>query len=160
MAKKIMVVDDDPQIRGFGHSFLSGAGCWEQGGQVSVLPVTGRIGPGGDFDTTDPKRFDHTQYASRYAHEGEVGQAGYYRVRLTDYGGIDAEATAKVRAAAERYTFAAGQAEGHVLVNVGQANERHAVIGRCPYAAQAGREIHPVGRDGLERRESLIVLHG
>ena len=32
---------DDPQIRGFGHSFLSGAGCWEQGGQVSVLPVTG-----------------------------------------------------------------------------------------------------------------------
>ena len=120
---------DDPQIRGFGHSFLSGAGCWEQGGQVSVLPVTGRIGPGGDFDTTDPKRFDHTQYASRYAHEGEVGQAGYYRVRLTDYGGIDAEATAKVRAAAERYTFAAGQPEGHVLVNVGQANERHAVIG-------------------------------
>ena len=38
--------------------------------------------------------------------------------------------------------------------------ERHAVIGRCPYAAQAGREIHPVGREGLERRESLIVIHG
>ena len=42
---------DDPKIRGFGHSFLSGAGCWEQGGQVSVLPVTGTIAPGGDFDT-------------------------------------------------------------------------------------------------------------
>ncbi|MGH8039630.1 MAG: GH92 family glycosyl hydrolase, partial [Stenotrophomonas sp.] len=42
---------DDPKIRGFGHSFLSGAGCWEQGGQVSVLPVTGSIGPGGYFDT-------------------------------------------------------------------------------------------------------------
>ena len=38
--------------------------------------------------------------------------------------------------------------------------ERHAVIGRCPHAAQAGREIHPVGREGLERRESLIVIHG
>ena len=23
---------DDPKIHGFGHSFLSGAGCWEQGG--------------------------------------------------------------------------------------------------------------------------------
>jgi len=120
---------DDPQIRGFGHSFISGAGCWEQGGQVSVLPVTGRIGPGGDFDTADAKGFDHRAYGSRYTHDGEVGQAGYYRVRLTDYGGIDAEATALVRAAAERYTFPAGAARGHVLVNVGQANERHSVIG-------------------------------
>ena len=66
---------DDPQIRGFGHSFLSGAGCWEQGGQVSVLPVTGRIGPGGDFDTADPKAFDHKRYGSRYRHDGENGQA-------------------------------------------------------------------------------------
>lgn len=67
---------DDPQIRGFGHSFVSGAYCWEQGGQVSVLPVIGRIGRGGDFDTADPKAFDHKRYGSRYAHEGEVGQAG------------------------------------------------------------------------------------
>ena len=50
---------DDEKIRGFGHSFLSGAGCWEQGGQVSVLPVTGSIGPGGDFDTGNAKQFDH-----------------------------------------------------------------------------------------------------
>ena len=119
---------DDPQIRGFGHSFLSGAGCWEQGGQVSVLPVTGRIGPGGEFDTGDAKAFDHKRYGSRYRHEGENGQAGYYKVRLTDYGGIDAEATALTRAAAERYTFSS-RGEGHVLVNVAQANERHAVTG-------------------------------
>ncbi|WP_433853394.1 GH92 family glycosyl hydrolase [Stenotrophomonas nitritireducens] len=120
---------DDEKIRGFGHSFVSGAGCWEQGGQVSVLPVTGSIGPGGDFDTADAKRFDHKRYASAYTHEGEVGQAGYYKVRLTDYGGIDVEATARTRAAAERYTFSAGSGQGHVLVNLGQANERHSVIG-------------------------------
>ncbi|MEA5668220.1 GH92 family glycosyl hydrolase [Stenotrophomonas sp. MH1] len=120
---------DDEKIRGFGHSFISGAGCWEQGGQVSVLPVTGSIGPGGDFDTRDAKRFDHKSYASAYAHDGEVGQAGYYKVRLTDYGGIDVETTARTRAAAERYTFTAGSGLGHVLVNVGQANERHSVIG-------------------------------
>lgn len=120
---------DDEKIRGFGHSFISGAGCWEQGGQVSVLPVTGSIGPGGDFDTADAKRFDHKRYASAYTHEGEVGQAGYYKVRLTDYGGIDVEATARTRAAAERYAFSAGSGQGHVLVNLGQANERHSVIG-------------------------------
>lgn len=119
---------DDPQIRGFGHSFLSGAGCWEQGGQVSVLPVTGRIGPGGEFDTGDPKAFDHTRYGARYQHDGERGQAGYYKVRLTDYGGIDAEATALTRAAAERYTFFTS-GDGHVLVNIGQANARHTVTG-------------------------------
>lgn len=120
---------DDPKIRGFGHSFLSGAGCWEQGGQVSVLPVTGSIGKGGDFNTDDAKSFDHKRYASSYTHDGEIGQAGYYKVRLTGYGGIDAEATARTRAAAERYTFPVDAGTGHVLVNVGQANERHSVIG-------------------------------
>ena len=120
---------DDEKIRGFGHSFISGAGCWEQGGQLSMLPVTGTIGPGGDFDTADAKSFDHRKYASAYTHDGEIGQAGYYKVRLTSYGGIDVETTAHTRAAAERYTFAAGQDTGQVLVNVGQANERHSVIG-------------------------------
>lgn len=120
---------DDETIRGFGRSFISGAGCWEQGGQVSVLPVTGSIAPGGAFDTTKANSFDHKAYAARYTHDGEVGHAGYYRVRLTDYGGIDVEATALTRAAADRYTFAAGQTQGHVLINVSQANERHRVVG-------------------------------
>jgi len=119
----------DVRIRGFGHSFLSGAGCWEQGGQLSVLPVTGRIGPGGDFDTAKPGSFDHKRYAAEYSHDGEVGQAGYYKVKLTSYGGITAEATALTRAAAERYTFAAGSGTGHLLLNLGQANERHSVVG-------------------------------
>lgn len=118
---------DDPKIRGFGHFFLSGAGCWEQGGQVSVLPVTGTIGPGAAFDTGKAESFDQTRYASSYSHDGEIGQAGYYKVRLSDYGGIDAETTALTRAAAERYTFSAGK-QGHILVNLGQANERHRVI--------------------------------
>jgi len=121
---------DEEKIFGFGHSFVSGGGCWEQGGQVSVLPVTGTIAPGGEFDITDSKTtFDHRRYGARYTHDGEIGQAGYYKVRLTDYGGIDAEATALTRAAAERYTFAADQTSGHILVNVSQANSRHRVIG-------------------------------
>ncbi|MFT7722887.1 MAG: GH92 family glycosyl hydrolase [Roseateles sp.] len=119
----------DPRIRGFGHSYVSGAGCWEQGGQLQVLPVTGRIGPGGDFDTAKAESFDYKRYAAEYRHEGEVGQAGYYKVQLTSYGGITAEATALTRAAAERYTFAAGTPAGHLLLNLGQANQRHSVVG-------------------------------
>ncbi|WMW80024.1 GH92 family glycosyl hydrolase [Undibacterium cyanobacteriorum] len=119
----------DPKIRGFGHFFLSGAGCWEQGGQLSVLPVTGSIGPGGDFDTSKANSFDHKKYASNYTHDGEVGTAGYFKMQLTSYGGITAENTALTRVAAERYTFAANQNSGHILVNVGQANERHSVAG-------------------------------
>jgi predicted alpha-1,2-mannosidase len=119
----------DKRIRGFGHSFLSGAGCWEQGGQLSVLPVTGKIGPGGDFDTKKADSFNHKTYAAEYSHDGEVGQAGYYKVQLTSYGGITAESTALTRAAAERYTFAPGAGTGHLLLNLGQANERHSVVG-------------------------------
>ncbi|MDP3785886.1 MAG: glycoside hydrolase family 92 protein, partial [Undibacterium sp.] len=119
----------DPKIRGFGHFFLSGAGCWEQGGQLSVLPVTGTIADGGDFDIAKTDSFNHKKYGATYTHEGEIGEAGYFKVNLTSYGGISAESTALTRAAAERYTFAPSTQQGHVLVNVGQANERHSVVG-------------------------------
>lgn len=132
---------DEARIRGFGHSFLSGAGCWEQGGHVSVLPVIGSIGPGKQFDTRRPESFDHRRYAARSTHDGEVGRAGYYRTRLVDYGGIDVEATALTRAAAERYTFAGSAESGHILVNVGQANERHQVV---------SSDIHVVGDNAVE----------
>ena len=139
---------DDPKIRGFGHSFVSGAGCWEQGGQVAVLPVTGTIGPGGDFDTDDKRAapFDYKAYASAYTHQGEVGQAGYYKVLLTDRGGIDAEMTALTRAAAERYSFAANAKTGHLLVNLGQANEKHEVV---------GSDIQVVGDRAVEGRHGV-----
>ncbi|WP_372907259.1 GH92 family glycosyl hydrolase [Saccharopolyspora indica] len=118
---------DDTRIKGFGHFFLSGAGCWEQGGLISTLPTTGSIGAGQghDFDINKPAAFDQEQYAAAYTHDGEVGDAGYYRTRLTDYGGIDVEATADTRVGVERYTFERGPA--HVFLNVGQANERNPV---------------------------------
>lgn len=117
---------DDDKIRGFGHSFISGAGCWEQGGQLSILPVSGTIGTGAFAQAQD---FDQTKYAAKYTHTGEIGSAGYYKVHLADYGGIDAETTALTRSAAERYTFPPTTKEGVILVNAGQANEKHGVIG-------------------------------
>ncbi len=67
---------DDEKSRGFGHSFISGAGCWEQRGQVSVLPVTGLIAPGGDFDTGHAHQFAHKPYASPTTPAGRQGQPG------------------------------------------------------------------------------------
>jgi predicted alpha-1,2-mannosidase len=106
---------DDPVICGFGHFFLSGAGCAQQGGLVSILPTTGPV-----------KTFSHFQYASPYSHDGEVGRPGYYRVRLTGYGGITVESTATTRAGIERFTFPAG-GPWNVLINVGQANRKEPV---------------------------------
>ena len=142
---------DDEKIFGFGHSFISGAGCWEQGGQIAVLPVTGTIKPGGDFDTRDPKSFSFQKYGSRYTHDGEIGQAGYYKVRLTDRGGIDAEATALTRASAERYTFPVDARTGHVLVNVSQANAKHRVI---------GSQVHVVGDRVVEGKVTTVSFCG
>lgn len=126
----------DKKIRGFGHFFLSGAGCFEQGGLISILPVTGEIGAGAKFafDTTNPETFDQTRYASAYDHAGEIGQPGYYKVHLTadsnrHVGGIDAETTALARVGAERYTFSADAgARANVLVNLGQATIRHRIL--------------------------------
>jgi len=119
----------DSKIRGFGHFFLSGAGCFEQGGLVSVLPTTGAIGADKNaaFDTTLPDTFDQTRYAAAFSHAGEIGKPGYYKVRLTDYGGIDAETSALTRVGAERYTFPATE-QAHILVNLGQATLRHRIL--------------------------------
>lgn len=108
---------DDPLIRGFGHFFLSGAGCAQQGGLVSILPTTGPIGPS----------FNHKRYGSPFTHEGEVGKPGYLRIRLTGYGGITVESTASTRVGVERFTFPAS-GPWHVLVNVGQANNKEPVF--------------------------------
>lgn len=113
---------DDTTVRGFGHSYLSGAGCWEQGGLLSVLPTTGEVGPGKSFDTSNGRTFDHTRYAATLTHDGEIGTAGYYRTRLTSSGGIDVEATASTRVGVQRYTFPA-TGNANVFLNTGQANQ-------------------------------------
>ena len=38
--------------------------------------------------------------------------------------------------------------------------EGRAVVGRGPDGRKSRREVHPVGRQGLERRQSLVVVHG
>ena len=118
----------DTAIRGFGTVNLSGAHMAEQG-QVSTLPVVGKVGPGATLDSTQPVTFDQTRYAAPYTHDGEVGQPGYYRTTLTPTSGdITVETTASTRVGVQRYTFPKTQ-DANVFINVGQAATSANVVG-------------------------------
>ena len=74
-------------IEGFSFLHMSGVGWYGEFGNFQVMP--------GDV----PK--------SRFSHDEEVAQAGYYRVRLPD-AGVVAELTASARAGLIRFTYEKG----------------------------------------------------
>ncbi len=100
---------------GFAHGSLSGVGCPELGG-IITMPTVGDICP------------NRAAHGSEYT--DEVAEAGYYATTYTRYG-IRAEATATTRAAVERYTFTEG-GEANILIDMGTAlsNESGAMIRR------------------------------
>jgi predicted alpha-1,2-mannosidase len=100
----------DPTILGFSHTHFSGAGHSDLG-DVLVTPIAGdvRIEPG---DADKPL----SGYRSRFSHDTERAEPGYYAVTLADYG-VRAELTATTRVGLHRYTFPAGK-PAHVLVDL------------------------------------------
>jgi predicted alpha-1,2-mannosidase len=101
---------NDPTILGFSHTHFSGAGHSDLG-DVLVVPISGevRLEPG------DPDK-PSSGYRSRFSHDTEQAQPGYYAVTLSDYG-VRAELTATTRVGLHRYTFPAGS-PAHVLVDL------------------------------------------
>ena len=112
---------EDARIYGFSTQSISGAGCWEQGGVLPIQPTTGEVGPGKAFNTSQAQTFNYRNYGSTYTHEGEVGEAGYYRTMLTSFGGINVETTATPRVGVQRYTFPETP-NANLFFNSGQAN--------------------------------------
>lgn len=98
----------DGHIRGFSTIHLSGVGC-RIGGDLPVLPTTG-----------DVAQTDNARYAAAFSHRDESARPGYYRVRMSSYGGITAELTATAHTGRQRYTFPATQ-KANVLFNTGQS---------------------------------------
>ncbi|MGH8137015.1 MAG: GH92 family glycosyl hydrolase [Steroidobacteraceae bacterium] len=100
----------DPTILGFSHTHFSGAGHSDLG-DVLVTPISGevRLEPG---DADKPL----SGYRSRFSHDTERAEPGYYAVTLSDYG-VRAELTATARVGLHRYTFPAGK-PAHVLVDL------------------------------------------
>jgi len=100
----------DTSLLGFSHTHFSGSGHSDLG-DVLVMPIAGdvKLEPG---DAAQPG----SGYRSRFSHDSEVVQAGYYAVTLSDYG-VRAELTAGRRIGWHRYTFPAGK-PAHVLLDL------------------------------------------
>ena len=97
----------DSTIAGFSHTHLSGTGAGDLY-DISFMPVT------------LPWREEDSSLGihSRFSHDSERAEAGYYRVTLADYG-IGVELTATERCGLQRYTFP--KAQSAVILNLRKA---------------------------------------
>jgi predicted alpha-1,2-mannosidase len=90
----------DNVIYGFSHTHLSGTGISDYG-DILLMPTVGEVYLNAlDGDQTA------RGYASRFSHQNETAQPGYYRVKLDD-DNISVELTATERAGLHRYTYPA-----------------------------------------------------
>ena len=101
---------EDTTILGFSHTHFSGAGHSDLG-DFLVQPIAGDV-------KLEPGEIDvpHSGYRSRFRHETEKAEPGYYAVTLDDYG-VRAELTATTRVGVHRYTFPADQ-PAHLLMDL------------------------------------------
>ena len=102
---------EDTTILGFSHTHFSGAGHSDLG-DVLLMPLSGENVPlePGDPEKTQPG------YRSRFSHEREHAEPGYYSVFLQD-AEVNAELTASERVGVHRYTFVK-VAKRHLLLDL------------------------------------------
>ncbi|WP_295202388.1 GH92 family glycosyl hydrolase [uncultured Chryseobacterium sp.] len=101
---------EDKTIVGFSATHFSGTGHSDLG-DFLIMPTTGplQLNPG---TASNPEK----GYRSRFSHQNEKAEAGYYRVQLDDER-ILAELTATARTGVHRYTFPkSGQA--HIIFDL------------------------------------------
>ena len=91
----------DNEIIGFGHTHLSGTGIGDLG-DIALLPVS-----------------DDKQASTIFSHDNETVKPGYYAVKLTNPG-VNVELTATNRVGFHRYTFAEGQKQNLLAIDLKQ----------------------------------------
>jgi predicted alpha-1,2-mannosidase len=100
---------DDNTIMGFSHTHLSGTGASDML-DLLLVPRTGDVvlDPGAD---PGARKNPEGTYRSRFSHEDEKGEPGYYSVLTQSSGGakIRTELTATERTGMARFTFPAGE---------------------------------------------------
>ncbi len=100
----------DSTIFGFSHTHFSGTGHSDLG-DFLVMPTTGTL----NLEPGDAAR-KTKGFNSLFSHENEFAEAGYYKVRLDDYG-ILAELTASERVGFHRYTFPKSDS-AHIILDM------------------------------------------
>lgn len=101
---------EDKTITGFSHTHFSGTGHSDLG-DFLIMPTTGqlKLNPG---TASNPE----SGYRSRFSHNDEISEAGYYKVKLQDYN-ILAELTATTRVGVHRYTFPKSD-QSHIILDL------------------------------------------
>ena len=104
---------NDKTIVGFSHTHLSGTGHSDLS-DFLVMPTVGELhlNPG----TADKPE---SGYRSRFSHETEKAEPGYYRVRLDDYK-INAELTTTTHVGFHQYTFPESK-DAHIILDMNHA---------------------------------------
>ncbi|MBK1879863.1 GH92 family glycosyl hydrolase [Pelagicoccus mobilis] len=92
----------DTSILGFTHTHLSGTGIGDLG-DILFMPFIGEP----KLKAGEPENPD-SGYRSRFSHDEESAEPGYYSVTLSDYD-IDVELTASTRAGFHRYSYPKGE---------------------------------------------------
>ena len=98
----------DSTIIGFSHTHLSGTGISDLG-DILFMPFVGEA----KLQAGAPEDPD-SGYRSRFSHESEKSEPGYYSVVLKDYN-IQAELTATARTGFHRYTFPENETAGIII---------------------------------------------
>ncbi|HZH35809.1 MAG TPA: GH92 family glycosyl hydrolase, partial [Flavisolibacter sp.] len=100
----------DSTILGFSHIHKSGGGCSDF---LDILfqPTTGAINY-----SQGREGAPGTGYQSRFSHQNEVATAGFYSVKLLDYG-IDVSLTASEHCAFHKYDFSSSES-GNVIIDL------------------------------------------
>lgn len=101
---------DDETIVGFSHTHFSGTGHSDLG-DFLIMPTTGdlQLNPG---TASNPD----SGYRSRFSHDTETAEPGYYSVQLDDYN-IKAEMTASSRVGMHQYTFPEAS-KSHIILDL------------------------------------------
>ncbi|WP_295769641.1 GH92 family glycosyl hydrolase [uncultured Mucilaginibacter sp.] len=101
---------EDKTITGFSHTHFSGTGHSDLG-DFLIMPTVGalKLNPG----TADKPG---SGYRSRFSHQNEVSEAGYYKAKLDDYN-ITAEMTASTRVGFHQYTFPKAD-DAHIVLDL------------------------------------------
>ncbi|UBZ10980.1 GH92 family glycosyl hydrolase [Leeuwenhoekiella palythoae] len=101
---------EDSTIVGFSHTHFSGTGHSDLG-DFLVMPTVGnlQLNPGTEANPD-------SGYRSRFSHDEETAEAGYYSVNLKDYG-IKAEMTATTRVGVHQYTFPKSE-QAHIILDL------------------------------------------
>jgi len=101
---------EDKTIVGFSSTHFSGTGHSDLG-DFLLMPTVGKL-------QLNPGTASHPEngYRSRFSHQNEKAEAGYYKVKLDDHN-ILAEMTATTRTGVHRYTFPKSD-QAHIILDL------------------------------------------